>query len=201
MPLLIAVAVLTGTLPSRAAGELTALYEITFDMDHDGTPDRVVIVGPAGKEPFSVKKDWASLAADEHADLYIYLGGGDVPVDLSRKPSLRKAGIAVGARQNQIFPLEARGDAVIVRTAYNLFSNWDERTLTIVYRGGDFLVAGFSRSYDLKSGAQGSCEVNFLTGKALMSKGVGGKKRAAKGRFKPVRLADWDEAKHAKACL
>jgi hypothetical protein len=201
-PLVIALAALTMAPPARAAGELKALYEITLDIDRDGKPDRIAIVGPAAKESFSANKDWAFLAPEDRADLYVYLGGGDASVDLTRKPSFLKQGIARGERQGQIFPLEARGEAVIIRTAYNLFSNWDQRALTIVHRHGDLLVAGFARSYDLRNGRQGSCEINFLTGQGLMSKGADGKKkRVAKGRFKPVRLAEWDETKHAKACL
>jgi hypothetical protein len=185
----VAVALLAAASPARAGTK--ALFEIALDIDHDGRLDRAVLVAGEGTGFYAPDKDWFMIGADTRVDLYVYLGAGDAPLDLSRKPSFRKKDIIVGERQNQIFPLEARNGSLVVKTAYNLYSNWAPETLTIVHRGGEFLVAGFSRDTDLKSGVQGSCEINFLTGRGVVSKGVGGKARRLQERFKPVKLAAW----------
>jgi hypothetical protein len=162
--------------------------------------DRAVLVGVESAGSYGPDKGWFMFGADERVDLHIYLGAGDAPLDLSRKPSFLKPGIVRGERQNQIFPLQARNGALIIKTAYNLHSNWAQETLTIVHRGGDFLVAGFSREYDMKSGEQGGCDINFLAGKGAVSKGVDGKKRRLKVRAKPVKLAAWSARSIPKAC-
>ena len=176
-----------------------ALFEIALDVDRDGKTDRAVLVGREGIGFYAPDRDWFMFGADERAALYIYLGAGDAPLDLSRKPSFIRD-IVRGERQNQIFPLQVRNGSLIVKTAYNLYSNWAQETLTIVHRGGEFLVAGFSRDYDMKSGEQGSCDVNFLTGRGVVSEGVGGKERRLKQRFKPVKLAAWSARSIPKAC-
>jgi hypothetical protein len=140
------------------------------------------------------------FGADERVDLHIYLGAGDAPPDLSRKPSFLKPGIIRGERQNQIFPPEARNGALMIKTAYNLHSNWAQETLTIVHRNGAFLVAGFSRGTDMKNGARDSCDINFLTGKGVVQKGADGKTRRLKQHFKPVKLSAWSAQSIPKAC-
>jgi hypothetical protein len=189
-----------GATPTQAEPRLKTLFEIAVDIDNDGKDDRAALVALEGTGFSFTEKDWIKIGREEHADLYIYLGAGDAPLDLSRQPSFLKRDIVVGERQNQIFPLESQKGSLVVKTAYNLFSNWMPETLTIVSRKGDFLVTGFSRSYDLKSGEQGECEINFLTGRAVASKGVDGKKKAVKGTFRPVRLAEWSAEPYVKAC-
>ena len=182
--------------PARAE---KALFEITLDIDHDGKMDRAVLVAGEGTGSYSPDKDWFMLGADERVDLYIYLDVGDAPLDLARKPTFLQRGI-VGERQNQVFPLEARNGSLIIKTAYNLHSNWAPETLTIVHRGSEFLVAGWTRDYDMKGGAQGGCAINFLTGRGVVSKGAGGKAKALKQRFQPVKLAAWSRRPVPKAC-
>jgi hypothetical protein len=197
---IVAVVFALAAIPAPARAETKALFEIALDIDHDGRMDRAVLVGVEGRGFYAPDRDWFMIGAAERVDLYIYLGAGDAPLDLSRKPSFLKQDIVVGERQNQILPLEARNGSLIVKTAYNLHSNWTPETLTIMYRGREFLVAGFSRSSDLKSGAQRSCEINFLTGKGVVSKGADGKARRLKERFKPVKLATRPAQATPKAC-
>ena len=194
----VVVALIAVALPARA--ETKALFEIALDIDRDGKMDRAVLVGVEGNGSYSPGKDWFMLGADTRVDLYVFLDAGDAPLDLSRQPSFLKKDIVVGERQNQIFPLESRNGSLIIKTAYNLHSNWAAETLAIVHRKGGFLVAGFSRSTDLKSGAQGSCEINFLTRKGVVSKGMDSKTRRLKQHFKPVRLAAWPAQATPKAC-
>jgi hypothetical protein len=74
-------------------------------------------------------------------------------------------------------------------------SRWSQ-TLTIVYRNGQFLVAGLTREardkLDPKAG--GSCELNFLNGKGKS----GGK--AVESSSRPIKLADWLDEKLPKEC-
>jgi hypothetical protein len=193
-------AVAAVTLAAASPAQAEALFEIALDIDHDGKTDRAVLVGREGVGFYAPDRDWFMFGADERAALYIYLGAGDVPLDLARKPSLLKPGIVRGERQNQIFPLKARNGALIITTAYNLYSNWAQETLTIVHRKGAFLVGGFSRGVDMKSGEQGSCDINFLTGKGVAQKGADGKARPLRQRFKPVKLSAWSARSIPKAC-
>ena len=190
---------LCGALASPARAEVK-LFEIALDIDHDGKTDRAVLAGVEGTGSYGPNKDWFMFGADERVDLHIYLGGGDAPLDLSRKPSFLKPGIIRGERQNQIFPPVTRDGSLMIKTAYNLYSSWAQETLTIVHRNGAFLVAGFSRRTDMKNGAQDSCDINFLTGKGVVQKGVDGKTRRLKQRFKPVKLSAWSTQSIPKAC-
>ena len=175
------------------------LFELTLDLDNDGTMDRVVLVGP--RDAGTANKGWSVIGQDDRVDLYIYLGAGDAPLDLSRPPTFRKDGIAIGERRNQILPLERSGKgSLLVKTGYSLFSNYADETLTIVYRNGEFLVAGLSYDFELKSGEQGQCDINFLTGKGVASKGPHGKMKPIPGHFTPVKLADWSPKSYPKAC-
>ena len=193
------VAALMAALPAHAETK-RALFEIALDIDRDGKMDRAVLVGIEGTGSYSPAKDWFMFGADQRVDLHIYLDAGDAPLDLSRQPSFLKKDIVAGERQNQIFPLEARNGSLIIKTAYNLHSNWAPETLTIVHRKGGFFVAGFSRGTDLKSREQGSCEINFLTGKGVVSEGVDGKARRLNQHFKPVKLAAWPAQATPQAC-
>ena len=189
-------------LPARAQDKpLTVLYEIALDIDRDGKPDRAALVAREGEGFYSAARDWFMLGPGEQADLYVYLGVGDAPVDLARAPSLIKPGIANAERNNQIFPLEASDKGSLkVKTAYNLFSNYAEETLTVVQRNGAFVVGGLTASFEWKSGEQGSCDINYLSGKATAATGADGKPRALRGTFKPVNLSDWSQKDYPKAC-
>jgi hypothetical protein len=184
--------------PARAETAGKALFEITLDIDRDGKPDRAVLVTAEGVH--SGDKDWLMIGRDQRVDLHIYLGGGDAPLDLSREPTFIKRGLVTGERQNQVFPLETTRGSLIVKTAYNLHSNWVPETLTIAHRKGEFLVAGWRRDYEMKDGAQGGCEINFLSGTGTVSKGLDGRKRPLRGRFTPVKLGAWTEARYLKLC-
>ncbi|MGZ5864289.1 MAG: hypothetical protein ACXWKC_02820 [Xanthobacteraceae bacterium] len=132
-----------------------ALFELALDIDNDGKMDRAVLVSEIGTNStggrFSAEKDWFMLGRDERADLYIYLGTGDEPLDLSRKPDFIKQAVATRERNNQIYPLEKNDKgSLVVKTAFNLFSNWMPETLTIVHRDGEFIVAGLIYSYERK---------------------------------------------------
>lgn len=182
-----------------------ALFEIALDIDNDGKIDRAVLVSEimasAATGGFSSGKDWYMLERNERADLYIYLGTGDAPLDLTRKPDFIKQAIATRERNNQVFPLEKNDKgSLVVKSAFNLFSNNADETLTIVHRDGEFLVAGLTYSYEWKDGTQGGCDINFLAGNGVVTKGVNGKPKPVKEKLSTVKLADWSEKKYPKAC-
>jgi hypothetical protein len=175
---------------------LKALSEVTLDIDNDGAMDRAVLVDDSESGV---------------VNLYIYLAAGDEKLDLSRKPNFLKKEITEGS----IFDrgLASKGKrSLTVTSCYGCGANksWNE-TLTIVYRGGKFLVAGYTRDWDWNSHIRkadgewdvetlmGGCDINFLTGKGVASEGLDGGK-PLKGKFKPVKLSDWSEEKRPKAC-
>jgi hypothetical protein len=162
-----------------------SLIETTLDIDRDGKTDRAVMVD---------------------ADLYIYLSAGDEKRDLSRKPSFLKTDLATA----RVLAVESKGKVtgkaagkpvLIVKYGCGGCSNDSSTTLTIVYRNGQFVVGGVTYDWDTRSGV-GSCDVNFLTGKGIRTEGLNDEKtrRSFRGKFTPVKLADWSDDKRPKAC-
>ena len=175
-----------------------ALYAITLDIDHDGKLDRAVLVARSAGFYASDKSSYM-IGPDGRVDLYIYLGVGAKEPDPSRKPTLLKKDIVVGERDNQVFPLESRNGSLVVKSAFNLFSNWAPETLTIVHRHGEFLVMRYVYSFDLKNGDQGACDIDFISGKGVASRGQA-KAKPIKAKFRPIKLADWSNEKRPKGC-
>ena len=165
-----------------AAGNsaLSMLAEITLDIDHDGKLDRAVMV----QDPASI-----------YADLYIYLGAGAEPLDLSRRPSFVKKNLTTDA----VFGLASNGKGSLIVKYGHMGSNQYETRLTIVDRDGEFLVAGFAQDWDMRAGI-GSCDINFLTGKGVASQGLA-KSKAIRGKFTAIKLADWSADHRPQACL
>jgi hypothetical protein len=174
---------------------LDALSEVTLDIDRDGKMDRAVLVG----DP------------ESGLDLYIYLAAGDERLDLSRMPNFLKKEITDGSIIDRGLASKGKG-TLTVESCYGCGANksWNE-TLTIVHRGGEFLVAGYTRDWDWNSHIRkadgewdvetlmGGCDINFLTGKGVASEGLD-EGKPLKGKFKPVKLADWSAEKRPKAC-
>jgi hypothetical protein len=156
-----------------------APMEATLDIDHDGKMDRAVMVGD---------------------DLYIYLSASDENLGSSREPSFLKKDLAT-ARVLAVESKPGRRPALVIKYGCGGCSNDFGTTLTIVYRGGQFIVAGVTYDWDTRGGI-GSCDVNFLTGKGVATQGLGADKRTwrLEGRFTPVKLADWSQDKRPRAC-
>jgi hypothetical protein len=156
-------------------------FEATLDMDRDGTMDRAVL---------ETDPDTG------HGDLSIYLGTGAAEPDPARQPTILKRQLEGGGA---VF-LEGNDKGSLLLTyGCGGCSNDFETTLTIVYRGGEFLVGGYTYTWDTRYGA-GTCDVNYLTGKGVMIDGVDGKPVALDETFRPVRLADWTDESFPKAC-
>jgi hypothetical protein len=186
------VALAAGQMAAHAQDEPLAEppFEVALDMDNDGRMDRAVIA----QDPDSGQ-----------ADLSIYLAAGEGKLDPSRKPSFVKMALT----EDRILALESKGKgSLVVTSCFGCGANksWDE-TLTIVWRGGKFLVAGYSRDWDWNvqkadgtvETTLGGCDINFLTGKGTVSKDLEPGK-PTNGKFKPVPLKDWSYENRPKAC-
>ena len=157
-------------------------YQYSLDMDHDGKLDRAWVT----HDP-----------RDIYAALYLSLGYGTGPLDLTRKPTFVKKDLTT----DPIMGLAGNGKgALIVHYGrVGLGSNQYETKLTIVCRRGQFWVAGISASWDLRDGSVGSCDIDFLSGKGFAARG-NGKNRRVKAAFRPIKFADWSEDRRPKAC-
>jgi hypothetical protein len=110
-----------------AAGFIEQPVEISLDMDDDGIMDRAVIV----PDPESTD-----------ADLSFYLGAGNGKLDPSRKPNFRKEGLALDW---PLLAVERKGNgSLVIVSGCGGCSNDYSTILTIVYRGGEFLVGGYT---------------------------------------------------------
>jgi hypothetical protein len=131
------------------------------------------------------------------ADLYIYLAPGAAKLDLSLTPSFLRRNLT---RQRILWIDGASAGSLIIKFGCGGCSNDSETTLSIVHRGGDFLVAGLTRAWDTREG-QGSCDIDFLTGRGIASTGLDDRKPVEK-RFRPmqVKLARWSDDRRQDAC-
>ena len=172
--------------PTCALGETNAVteppIEVSLDMDHDGTLDRAMLVRRPGSDG---------------ADLQIHLAVGDGKLDPSRPPDFIKQELAHGT----VVSLERKGNgALLVKYGCGGCSNDHMTTLTIVRRNGEFLVAGLTYDWDTRNEGIGGCDINFLTGKGITSRGIGGKSKPINAKFAPVKVADWSDDRRPKAC-
>ncbi|CAN7409286.1 hypothetical protein LJR234_002762 [Mesorhizobium amorphae] len=165
-------------------------FEVALDIDSDGQMDRAMI---------------AQDTDNGQAELSIYLAAGDGKLDPSRKPSFVKKSLT----EDRILALESKGKgSLVVTSCFGCgASKSTEATLTIVYRQGKFLVAGYSRDWDWnvqKSNGTvettlGGCDIDFLTGKGVASQDLDDGK-PVEGTFAPIALADWSDASRPKPC-
>lgn len=173
-------------LPLSAAAEDKPEPEpltITLDLDGDGKADRAVLVR---NDPDALR-----------ADLSIYLGGGAEPIDPSRKPTILVESAIYGPN---FFELGSSGSSLIVSGRCGGCSVDYDTTLTIVHRDGKLLVGGLTRSWETKGAGAGSCEIDFLTGKGTMSRGLAEETEPIRETIKPIDLADWSEGLIPAAC-
>jgi len=152
--------------------------DITLDLNSDGTMDRVALVEDKGA-----------------ADLYIYMGSGNAPLDISKPPAFIKKDLPYN-NKNALTVSGQHG--FTLQNGCGGCSNDYETTLTIVDRNGTFLVAGYTLEWDTRY-SQGTCDINFLTGRGTLSHNLG-KGKPIKGKFKPIKLADWTDDNAPKIC-
>ena len=172
-------------LPARAepSGYERVISTVTLSFGDDGSTDRAVLV-----DNF-----------DAGADLYIFRSIEDAKPDSPMNPTLvKKAAAWNGAMWGSRPSLDTNAkNSLIVKSQNDAIGRdrWSE-TLTIVYRGHEYLVAGLTyESHDnLDPRAGGSCDFNFLSGKGVRN----GKPVEIKSGV--VRLIDWSDEKLPKEC-
>lgn len=187
----------------HAASKQEALYEVVLDMNLNGVPDRAVymLVGPGRKISDDPPADYYILSDEERIDLAIYLDVGMQAVDLSAIPSILKADIFNGSPTGWIYAPSAIGKGSLkLEAAYwpGSSHNYVE-SLIIVYRNGRFLVGGMEMDWETQNYI-GSCQFNFLTGKAFRQDELDGRKIPLKGNFKAVPLAKWSGKTRPHMC-
>ena len=165
-------------------------FEVALDMDNDGQMDRAVIVQDVDSG---------------QADLLIYLAAGDGKLDPSRQPDFIKKALT----EDRILALESKGKgSLVITSCFGCGANKStEARLTIVYRRGKFLVAGYSRDWDWNvqksddtvETTLGGCDINFLTGKGVVSQDLDDGK-PAEGNFTPIDLTAWSDDSRPKLC-
>ena len=188
-----------------------ALYDITLDIDNDGKTDRAVLVlmGPGRTDFDPLTLERYGLSGDESVDLHVYLAAGDEQIDFARKPSFVRKAIVDTEETSWVQPLGIAADGSLKVTsvyAWGASKTWGEK-LTIVYRNGEFLVAGYARDWDwnshLADGSvetlMGGCDIDFVSGKGVLLDGLDDS-RPIDGKFAPVKLADWSTANRPEAC-
>jgi hypothetical protein len=155
---------------------------ITMDVNNDGLPDRVDLV----------------FNADTDVELQIVLGRkGDQEGDLA--PAIVKPAIAFHGNdpaQNASLEEGKRGLFAVRSQNESVGRTRWEKTLTIAFRKGEFVVAGLSylERDTIDQDGGGACDINFLTGKAMRNG------RSFPGRNELITLKDWDPDFLPPAC-
>ena len=154
---------------------------VTMSFANDGETDRAILV----QDGFS-------------ADLFVFRGVPEVKADApAAKPSFIKPGL-VYADTGDIPSLRVndKGSLVIASSHEGSGRTKTEQHLIVAYRNGDYVVAGFDYSMhdSLDPNQGGSCEINFLSGKAVRNG------KAATERVAPMKLVDWSDDKLPRPC-
>jgi hypothetical protein len=192
-------------LNAEGANPPKALFDTVLDFDGDGVLDRaVILVTGAHDGDWDPLEGYAySLQENEDVELAVYLGGGASPLDLAKTPDFRGAYLVHQDLYAWIQPMDVTPrNSLKLSTAYAPgASNTAEQILTLVWRGGEPVVAGYTIGWETRNGA-GTCDVNLLTGKALLFEGIdlSGPGKSLKGKFNPVPLRNWSEQTRPKVC-
>ncbi|HEY4995453.1 MAG TPA: hypothetical protein VII21_04080 [Aestuariivirga sp.] len=210
--LILALLTLSG-LPALAQDKpkLRVISEVSLDMNGDGKLDRIAVVSVGATDNPDVRDDGSYWLGDkESVDLYFYMDNGDKALDLSTQPSFIKKNIVDPESTQAVSPLVQKGKASIkLDSCYGCGASVSqEESLTIVYRNGEFLVAGFSLGWEDNAHpsdgdvvtTSGGCDINFLTGHGFATQDPPIKPKLLKQKFAPIKLADWSTEKYPKAC-
>ena len=175
-----ALAVADAHAQTPAKSPLDDRHDVTLDIDHDGKPDHAALV--RNRET-------------KELDLVIEPSTWNANPLMSRRLAFTKKAIA----SSLVLEFVAKGkNSLVVTTGCGGCSNDVSTTLTIVHRGRDFVVAGYTLAWDTRTGS-GTCEVNFLTGKGTLSRNCS-KTRPLTGRFAPIKVDDWSNDNRPKEC-
>jgi hypothetical protein len=184
LAVLVATGAMAQTAPKPASGPAPALpvvAEVTPDFNGDGIADRAVMVNDDG---------------DVHLRLYFGTKGqpgANATVLAIEKREIAMAGGMAGTEPS--LEVNARGSLLVKTQNISVGRNRWERTLTIVHRGGRFVVGGLEyMHYDTIDHSQsGRCDFNLLSGKGQRNgKAVSG--------LKLIALKDFDEEMVYRLC-
>jgi len=152
--------------PQVSPGAVSA--SVTEDWNQDGGFDRAVLV-----------------ERDDSVDLYVYLSEPDGMALAHRLPDFAWRGGMWG--QQPSLAVNSAGSLQVISGNQAIGrSRWQE-TVTIAWREGRLVVAGFTFSSDdtLEPGLTKDCDANFLSGRGLLD----GESFAVPSRAVP--LEDW----------
>jgi hypothetical protein len=165
--------------PPESIAPHKVISAVEGDFNGDGSLDRAVLMDNGQSD----------------ADLVIYLNDGNGAFKAAgHAPAIAFNGGLAGnspeLRLGKTGALQVHAENMAIGR-----DHW-ERTLTVSFRGGQFVVSGITASsYDtLNPKAAGSCDVNLLTGK-----GTAGRKKIAV-RAGGIALGQWTEDKIPAAC-
>ncbi len=154
------------------------LSAITADLTGDGIAERAELV---------------EIAGGGDADLLIYIGqpgGGQVLAVTA--PALVWVG---GIGQQPGLAVTERGSLQVLSMNESIGRDRWQQTLTLAWRNGAFMLAGFTYSwYDtLDLANSGTCDVNLLNGKGNLEKGREENRTRTTFRtdMRAVPIADW----------
>ncbi|WP_269581630.1 hypothetical protein [Roseibium sp. Sym1] len=121
----------------------------------------------------------------EGADLYIYTDAGEGWVEAVHARDIVWRGGLYG--QEPWLEANEHGSLKIYSENSAIGRDRWEQILTIAYRGGEFLIAGYTFSYydTLDPDAAGQCDVNLLTGSGVHNE------TKFKTKLPATRVADW----------
>ncbi len=169
----------------QKADQVATLSELKLDLNGDGVMDKATLVA----------------AEHEPATLQIALGRRSGEAVTFEAPAIKPDLVFHGSLAGQRASLEAgRGGSLrVLSLNEGIGRNKWTQTLTIAFRNGRFVVAGLTYAtwdtIDLDNRESNySCDVNFLTGRALRND------KPYPGRVKPVTLADFNPEELPKAC-
>lgn len=122
---------------------------------------------------------------DGGGDLYIFTDAGEGWVETVHAKDIVWRGGMYG--QEPWLEVNEHGSLKIYSENSAIGRDRWEQILTIAYRGGEFLIAGYTFSYydTLDPDAAGQCDVNLLTGKGVHND------KTFKTRLPRTRVADW----------
>ncbi len=155
---------------------------VTLDMNEDGRFDRAVLVED-----------------EDTVTLFVYLSSRESDDRRERRLAIVKPAIAWNGGmwgQQPTLEVNARGSLVVRSANESIGRDQWSQALTIVYKGGQFLVAGltFNRRDSLDPEAASTCDLNYLAGQGNRN----GKPIRLSGRT-PL-LADWSDEERPKEC-
>lgn len=152
----------------------TTLAQVEADLNGDGVPDRAILL---------------RMKEGDDAMLVIWKGP-----DLQHPTVITDAIIwAGGPGQIPELHLAENGSLQVISQNYGIGRDRWQQTLTIAYRKGRYMLAGYTYewydSLDLEN--SGSCDVNLFNGRGFLSFGQVGRKRKIRVEMRAMPIADW----------